>query len=67
MDRLPRVTDVQYLDGRKLRLVFSDGLVREFDFEGVSHWNSGNRRLRSDFSASNDRQNIRDFMLAEWN
>ena len=35
MDRLPRVTDVQYLDGRKLRLVFSDGLVREFDFEGV--------------------------------
>jgi Protein of unknown function (DUF2442) len=35
MDRLPRVTDVQYLCGRTLRLVFSDGLVREFDFEGA--------------------------------
>jgi hypothetical protein len=35
MDRLPRLKDVQYLGGRMLRLVFSDGLVREFEFEGV--------------------------------
>jgi Protein of unknown function (DUF2442) len=35
MDRLPRVSDVQYLGGRMLRLVFSDGLVRELDFAGA--------------------------------
>jgi hypothetical protein len=33
MARLARVTDVEYLGGRLLRLVFSDGLVRELDFQ----------------------------------
>ena len=32
MSRPPRVTDAEYLGGLKLRLTFSDGLVRELDF-----------------------------------
>ena len=34
MSRPARVTSVEYLGGRVLRLVFSDGLVRELDFAG---------------------------------
>ncbi len=34
MAALTRVTDVEHLGGRVLRVVFSDGLVRELDFEG---------------------------------
>ena len=34
MSRPARVTKVDYLGGRVLRLVFSDGLVRELDFAG---------------------------------
>ncbi|MSY13900.1 MAG: DUF2442 domain-containing protein, partial [Actinobacteria bacterium] len=30
-----RVTAVGHLGGRSLRIAFSDGLVRELDFEGV--------------------------------
>jgi hypothetical protein len=30
-----RVTDVEHLGGRVLRIVFADGLVRELDFEGA--------------------------------
>ena len=30
-----RVTAVDHLGGRSLRIAFSDGLVRELDFEGV--------------------------------
>jgi hypothetical protein len=30
-----RVTDVEHLGGRVLRLVFADGLVRELDFAGA--------------------------------
>src|SRR5690606_269303 len=30
-----RVTDVEHLGGRVLRVVFADGLVRELDFEGA--------------------------------
>jgi hypothetical protein len=30
-----RVTDVEHLGGRVLRIVFADGLVRELDFAGV--------------------------------
>ncbi len=30
-----RVTDVEHLGGRVLRVVFADGLVREFDFSGA--------------------------------
>lgn len=35
MSRPPRVTSVEHLGGRVLRLVFTDGLVRELDFEGA--------------------------------
>lgn len=34
MEILPRVTDVRYLGARSLRLTFSDGLVRDLDFDG---------------------------------
>jgi hypothetical protein len=34
MDALVRVTDVEHIGGRQLRVVFSDGLVREIDFAG---------------------------------
>ena len=34
MAMLARVTDVEHLGGRALRVVFSDGLVRELDFAG---------------------------------
>lgn len=34
MATLARVTDVEHLGGRTLRVVFSDGLVRELDFAG---------------------------------
>ncbi len=30
---MPRVVDVEHLGGRRLRVSFSDGLVRELDFE----------------------------------
>jgi hypothetical protein len=30
-----RVTDVEHLGGRVLRVVFADGLVRELDFSGA--------------------------------
>jgi hypothetical protein len=30
-----RVTDVEHLGGRVLRVVFADGLVRELDFDGA--------------------------------
>jgi len=32
--RPPRVTDAEYLGGLRLRVTFSDGLVRELDFAG---------------------------------
>jgi Protein of unknown function (DUF2442) len=32
-----RVTDVEHLEGRVLRVVFADGLVRELDFAGALH------------------------------
>ena len=32
MSTLVRVTDVEHLGGRLLRVMFSDGLVRELDF-----------------------------------
>jgi len=35
MAALVRVQDVDVLGGRVLRIVFSDGLVRELDFAGV--------------------------------
>lgn len=35
MEKLPRVTNVTHLGARVLRVVFSDGLVREFDFAGA--------------------------------
>ena len=34
MGTLARVTDVEHLGGRTLRVAFSDGLVRELDFAG---------------------------------
>ena len=34
MATLTRVTDVEHLGARTLRVVFSDGLVRELDFAG---------------------------------
>lgn len=34
MATLTRVTDVEHLGARVLRVVFSDGLVRELDFAG---------------------------------
>ncbi len=34
MATLTRVTDVEHLGARALRVVFSDGLVRELDFAG---------------------------------
>ena len=33
----PRITNVDYLGDLRLRLTFSDGLVRELDFVGVLH------------------------------
>ena len=35
MSELARVVQVEHLGGRVLRVVFSDDLVRELDFEGV--------------------------------
>ncbi len=35
MVRSPRVTDVEHLGERRLRITFSDGLVRELDFAGT--------------------------------
>lgn len=35
MSQLARVVDVEHLGGHRLRLTFSDGLVRELDFSGV--------------------------------
>ncbi len=35
MSALARVTDVEHLGGRVLRVTFSDGLVRELDFAGA--------------------------------
>jgi hypothetical protein len=35
MSRLPRVLEVEHLGEYRLRLTFSDGLVRELDFAGV--------------------------------
>src|SRR5260370_30039262 len=35
MRSLPRVVDVESLGNYRLRLTFSDGLVRELDFAGV--------------------------------
>jgi Protein of unknown function (DUF2442) len=35
METLPRVIKVEYLGARVLKVVFSDGLVRELDFAGV--------------------------------
>lgn len=35
MSRPARVVDVEHLGGHRLRLTFSDGLVRELDFSGV--------------------------------
>ncbi len=32
MNRPPRITDAEYLGDLRLRLTFSDGLVRELDF-----------------------------------
>jgi Protein of unknown function (DUF2442) len=35
MSKLARIADVECLDGYALRLTFSDGLVRELDFDSV--------------------------------
>jgi hypothetical protein len=35
MDVLVRVTEVEHLGARRLRVAFSDGLVRELDFVGL--------------------------------
>lgn len=35
MADLARVTDVEHINGRILRIEFSDGLARELDFAGV--------------------------------
>ncbi len=35
MSTLPRITAVEHLGGRVLRLTFTDGLVRELDFNGA--------------------------------
>jgi len=35
MNRPPRIADAEYLGDLRLRLTFSDGLVRELDFVGV--------------------------------
>jgi len=35
MSRPARVASVEHLGGRVLKLVFTDGLVRELDFEGA--------------------------------
>ena len=35
MTAMARVEEVEHLGGRVLRVVFSDGLVRELDFAGV--------------------------------
>ena len=39
MSRLPRVLEVEHLGEHRLRLTFSDGLVRELDFsDAVGDW-----------------------------
>lgn len=35
MSRLARILDVEHLGEHRLRLTFSDGLVRELDFAGI--------------------------------
>lgn len=35
MSRPARIIEVEHLGGHRLRLTFSDGLVRELDFSGV--------------------------------
>lgn len=37
MATLPRVTEVWHLGARVIRVAFSDGLVREFDFAAALH------------------------------
>lgn len=37
MDVLVRVSEVEHLGARRLRVSFSDGLVRELDFAGALH------------------------------
>jgi hypothetical protein len=37
VSRPPRIVDVEYLGGLRLRLIFSDNLVRELDFTPVLH------------------------------
>ena len=41
MSRLPRVREVEHLGEHRLRLAFSDGLVRELDFAGVVRGQGG--------------------------
>ena len=41
MSELPRVLEVEHLGEYRLRLTFSDGLVRELDFAGVIEGRSG--------------------------
>jgi hypothetical protein len=41
MGRLPRVFEVEHLGEHRLRLTFSDGLVRELDFAGVIQGRGG--------------------------
>lgn len=41
MSRLPRVLEVEHLGEYRLRLTFSDGLVRELDFAGVIQGRGG--------------------------
>ena len=35
MSQLPRITEVEHLGAHRLRLTFTDGLVRELDFDGA--------------------------------
>lgn len=37
MTKLARVSDVEHLGGRVLRVTFTDGLVRELDLGGILH------------------------------
>jgi hypothetical protein len=41
MSQLPRVLEVEHLGEHRLRLTFSDGLVRELDFAGVVQGRGG--------------------------
>jgi len=41
MSRLPRVLEVEHLGEHRLRLTFSNGLVRELDFAGVIQGRGG--------------------------